>query len=390
MKPLTKMYLVKLHMHAFDKGRGSTSPVFISCLNSPLELGIQAVQFWIEKYPNLINDRFTQNFILEGLKIVLNNNTFSFDDKHYLQTKGTAMGTKVAPTYATLTLGYLEFLLQTEILNLWGEDSANYISKHWKRFLDDCFIIWNEDDERLYTFYNILNKLDPNIKFTMEESTDKIPFLDVLVKKQDTKLTTDIYYKSTDTHQYLHFKSCHPNHTKRAIPYNLARRICTIVSEEDVQNNRLNELTLNLLSRSYPKQLITDAIEKAKGHCRADLLSPRQDNSKQDIIPFVHTHNPRNIAVTPLINEINQILQNDRRTKDIYKNTEFINSKRQPKNFKIILCQSAFTKERNTVKKCGKTLCGTCNHLDEGECFKFNNFSFNIKYNMSCETKNLI
>ena len=127
------------------------------------------MQFWIEKYPNLINDRFTQNFILEGLKIVLNNNTFSFVDKHYLQTKGTAMGTKVAPTYATLTLGYLEFLLQTEILNLWGEDSANYISKHWKRFLDDCFIIWNQDDERLYTFYNILNKLDPNIKLTMEE-----------------------------------------------------------------------------------------------------------------------------------------------------------------------------------------------------------------------------
>ena len=48
----------------------------------------------------------------------------------------------------------------------------------------------------------------------MEEGTDKIPFLDVLVKKQDTKLMTDIYYKSTDTHQYLHFNSCHPNHTK--------------------------------------------------------------------------------------------------------------------------------------------------------------------------------
>ena len=102
------------------------------------------------------------------------------------------------------------------------------------------------------------------------------------MKKQDTKLTTDIYYKSTDTHQYLHFNSCHPNHTKRAIPHNLARRMCTIVNE-DVQNNRLNELTLNLLSRSYPKQLITYAIEKAKGHSRADLLSPRQDNSKQDI-----------------------------------------------------------------------------------------------------------
>ena len=108
-----------------------------------------------------------------------------------LKTKRTAMGSKVAPTYATLTLGYLEFLLQTEILNLWGEDSANYTSKHWKRFLIDCFIIWIEDDERLYTFYNILNKLDPNIKFTMEESTDKIPFLDVGPTSEETRYQTN-------------------------------------------------------------------------------------------------------------------------------------------------------------------------------------------------------
>ena len=91
-------------------------------------------------------------------------------------------------------------------------------------------------------------------------------------------------------------------------------------------SNYIN-MIFGLLSRSYPKQLITDAIEKAKVHSRADLLSPRQDNSKQDIIPFVHTYNPRNIAVTPLISEINQILQNDRRTKDICKNTGFINKK---------------------------------------------------------------
>ena len=92
--------------------------------------------------------------------------------------------------------------------------------------------------------------------------------------------------------------------------YNSQQRICA--------EQPINELTLNLLSRSYPKQLITDAIEKAKGHSRADLLSPRQDNSKQDVIPFIHTHNPRNIDVTLLISEINQILQNDRRAKDIY------------------------------------------------------------------------
>ena len=40
----------------------------------------------------------------------------------------------------------------------------------------------------------------------------------MLVKKQGAMI-------ETDTKQYLSFYSCHPNHTKRRIPYNLARRI---------------------------------------------------------------------------------------------------------------------------------------------------------------------
>ena len=35
-------------------------------------------------------------------------NNFSFNDKHYLQTHGTAMGTKMAPSYANLFLAKFE------------------------------------------------------------------------------------------------------------------------------------------------------------------------------------------------------------------------------------------------------------------------------------------
>lgn len=70
--------------------------------------GRNAVAFWVEKHRDQIAQRFSLNFILEGLNIVLQNNTFHFNDKYYLQLTGTAMGTKVAPTYANLTLGWLE------------------------------------------------------------------------------------------------------------------------------------------------------------------------------------------------------------------------------------------------------------------------------------------
>jgi hypothetical protein len=73
-------------------------------------------------------------------------------------------------------------------------------------------------------FYQILQELDPDINFTMQESDQSISFLDVFITHNGESLSTDVYYKPTDTHQYLHFGSCDPRHTKRSIPYNLARR----------------------------------------------------------------------------------------------------------------------------------------------------------------------
>ena len=65
-------------------------------------------------------------------------------------------------------------------------------------------------------------------KYPAEWSTEKINFLDVQVIKQGNKLITDLFAKSTDTHQLLHQASCHPNHTKKGIPYGQALRICRI------------------------------------------------------------------------------------------------------------------------------------------------------------------
>ena len=52
------------------------------------------------------------------------------------------MGTKVAPTYATLVLGYLEELMYEKNTLEKGQKFGHYIIENWKRFLDDCFSIW--------------------------------------------------------------------------------------------------------------------------------------------------------------------------------------------------------------------------------------------------------
>ena len=48
------------------------------------------------------------NTILEFSELVLNSNHFKFLGQYYLQMSGTAMGTKMAPSYTSLFMGVSE------------------------------------------------------------------------------------------------------------------------------------------------------------------------------------------------------------------------------------------------------------------------------------------
>ena len=86
------------------------------CTSIPHDLGIEAVSYWVNRFPDyLINRRFNVDFIADGLRITLENNIFKFDDVFYRQLTGTAMRTKIAIIYAILCMGL--FRTQGERLN---------------------------------------------------------------------------------------------------------------------------------------------------------------------------------------------------------------------------------------------------------------------------------
>lgn len=131
---------------------------------------MSAIKYWVEKHRDKINVRFSIDFILDAVQLILENNSFNFNDKNYLQIRGTALGTKFAPTYATLVMGFLEQNLYQKIEKTLGIEMAKYIENSWYRFLDDCFIIWTKTDQNLKTFSGILNDLHPAINFTSEKN----------------------------------------------------------------------------------------------------------------------------------------------------------------------------------------------------------------------------
>ena len=206
----------------------------------------------------------------------------------------------------------------------------------------------------------MLNSLHSDIKFTAECSDKQLPVLDVLVKK----LKTDIYYKPTDSKQYLLFNSCHFKHTRTSIPYSLARRIRSIVTNEDTLQVRLNELSLAFKHQNYPVNVIVKGIDKAMKLRKQELRIVRE-KPDNDIITYVSKFNPKNSELFNSIRENLPILQEDETMNKMLQEFQIIKSKRQPRNLKKLITRAKFCDihESPNIKKCNKSNYGLCEHL---------------------------
>ena len=94
------------------------------------------------------------------------------------------MGTRMAPTYANLYMGYLE----NELL-----DKSPLKPLVWKRYIDDIFFLWTHGVDKLNDFLQQCNSFDQHIKFEQTFSPTTTPFLDVQVIIKEGKIETDLY-----------------------------------------------------------------------------------------------------------------------------------------------------------------------------------------------------
>ena len=360
------------------------------------DLGLEAISYWIDKYPEyLIEYRFTKEFVIRGLELILTLNYFVFNGKWYLQIKGCAMGTKVAVVLAILTVGYLEIKLYTILPDYFTDDYSKYIIAWWKRFIDDCFVPWKKG-ENLDLFVEILDTLHPSIKFTKEEGDLSIAFLDIMViKAEDDTIEPDIFYKETNAHRYLHFQSAHPHKIKRNIPFTLAQRITRIVSDKIRCEQRLSELAHFLKKCNYPEDLIAKNIERVK--------QPIQRNEEMlgietDTLAFVTTYSPSLACDENYIRKRLQGVQTDR-LKKAFNNTRLVFAKRQPMNLKRLLTSSVFSStpivgDSAKIKHCTDKRCQLCTEdylkIADKIFSPTGRLLFTIKYNFTCKSKNIL
>ena len=152
--------------------------------NIPNQDGIKAIKDILNiERPSNVNPK--NETLVELLKMVLSKNNFQFNGNNYLQIGGTAMGTKVAPSYANLFMRKLE----EQLLK-----SFPLKPTVWYRYIDDIFFIWEHGEDNFKNWFKHLNSSETPIKFTEEHSHTEIPFLDTKVKlDHNRRAYTDLY-----------------------------------------------------------------------------------------------------------------------------------------------------------------------------------------------------
>ena len=148
--------------------------------NIPHNEGITACRHFLDTSDRNSSTVGTET-LCDLIRMILTMNSFTFNDKHYLQIHGTAMGTRMAPSYANLFLAKFE----TDALS-----RAPHQPHTWWRYIDDIFMIWTHCVNDLHTFTSYLNGIHPTIKFTSNYSFTSIPFLDVNVFLNNGNITT--------------------------------------------------------------------------------------------------------------------------------------------------------------------------------------------------------
>ena len=140
---------------------------------------------------------------------------------------------------SNLVVAYKEIKLFALLLQIYPQDFVDFLLQNYFRFLDNIFHKWLENFGTKQ-FYDLINSLDEDLEFIFENLSRTLNFLDIQLKIVNNTLVFDIYYKPTNSFNYLTYSSCHPSHTKNYLALSLARRIINTVT--DNRKKRLSKL----------------------------------------------------------------------------------------------------------------------------------------------------
>ena len=225
------------------------------------------------------------NDILALIKLCIKDCKFTFNGQYYLQTFGMAMGNPLSPLLSNL---YMEFFEREYVTRLTSQRIP------WFRYVDDILSVWPADlnvDDFLVT----LNEQVPSIKFTLEtENENCLPFLDLLIHRNNFDLKYSIYRKPTNNLSYVHYFSGHSPNVKKSIFSSMYLRALRIVSPEymDEEVMKINSIGKKLC---YPAHFLEKCFVAAKKKYYSPVVTPQEREIPKNILCLPYSQGFRNI-----------------------------------------------------------------------------------------------
>ena len=326
--------------------------------NVPNDEGIEAVKHYFRARNNP-GDRILSKIITTFLMLILTLNNFVFNDENYVQTNGASMGTKCAPTYASLFMGLFE---QTHIMPKIKDFILIYV-----RYIDDIFFIWKGTEQELLDFLGKVNEIHPTIKFDYHFSKTSTNFCDTKISLLGGKLSTAVFTKPTDRKAYVHSKSYHPRASKEAIAYGQALRLRRICTEDNDFWEAAERLKTDLTKRGYDEEKTKHEINRAAALDKRTLrVYKEKENTNRT--PLVVTYDKRLPQIKEVLDETWNILQINPSESRKFVEKPLVCFKRN-KNLRDILGQTRIKNNKVVRKKPeSKGRCTPCRGRADAKC----------------------
>ena len=132
---------------------------------------------------------------------------------------------------------------------------------YYKRYVEDIFVLYRSP-HHLEKFSEYLNTKHANIKFTNEKDLNgSLPFLDVLISRNNKGFTTAVYHKPTFSGVYSNFNSFIADDYQHGLIFALLFRIFSIVLDFSKFHEEVNYLKNVLRKNYFPSTLVDKCIK---------------------------------------------------------------------------------------------------------------------------------
>ena len=119
---------------------------------------------------------------------------------------------------------------------------------------------------------------------------------------------------------------CHPQHTKRAIPFSLALRFRLICSYDETFKQLFNELKSYLNKPRYNLSFLNHEVARVQNITRTQALTPKDNPTanQPQRVPLIIAYNPARRYVSSSINKHFNILSSSPRCTNVFKAKPFV------------------------------------------------------------------